>query len=181
MDECLFVGSKSIDGRKVECDGGAVSGSHFRVNHSCSQRLARFIHDFITYIISRAGQECHLVLHEECVPPVLHSLELQWLIDFLRVIAFRRPTPVWTHQTVDAEISVVRIVAKVATVCPIFLSRRTLREQALVLEVPDELTGQAGILLIEVEHVAHITHRIAHRVAVFALDVRLLVALPLTR
>ena len=76
------------------------------------------------------------------------------------------------HETVDTEIAVVGIVAEIATIGPIFLPRRALCQQTLVLEVPDEFTGQTRVLLVEVEHVADITHRVTHRVAVLALDVR---------
>ena len=62
------------------------------------------------------------------------------------------------HQTIDTEITVVGIVAKVATVCPVFLTTTALSEQSLVLEVPDEFTRQTRIVLVEVEHITNITH-----------------------
>ena len=87
---------------------------------------------------------------------------------------------VGAHESIDAEVSVVRIVAEVATVSPVVLSRAALCEQSLVFEVPDELSRQAGILLIEVEHFPYVTHGITHRVGVLALDMRLLTCLTLS-
>ena len=76
------------------------------------------------------------------------------------------------HQTIDAEVAIVGVVAKVATISPVFLAIRTGCQQTLVFEVPDELTRQTGILLVEVEHLTDITHRVTHRMAVLTLDVR---------
>ena len=43
----------------------------------------------------------------------------------------------------------------------------------MVLPVPDKFADEGGIFLVEVEHFALITHRITHRVGVFALHERL--------
>ena len=76
------------------------------------------------------------------------------------------------HQTIDTEVAIVGVVAEVTTISPVVLTIRALCQQALVFEVPDELTRQTGILLVEVEHLTDITHRVTHRVRVLTLDVR---------
>ena len=68
------------------------------------------------------------------------------------------------HKSVDTEVSVIGNIAEVTAIGPILLARRTLGKQSLILKVPDELTRQTGIFLIEVEHFANITHRVAHGV-----------------
>ena len=171
VDKSLLARIERIGSREVEGDSGAVASRHFSVNRTHSQLSSLLVEQFVTHIVSRAGQEGKLVLHKECALLVLHCLKLQRLVDFLGVVRLGGQAPVGVHQTVDAEIAVVGVVAEVAAVGPVFLSRRALREQALILEVPNELASQTGVTLVEVEHIAHVAHRIAHRVAVLALDV----------
>src|SRR5690554_1613489 len=44
--------------------------------------------------------------------------------------------------------------------------------KALVFPVPDKLTRQRGVMLIEIEHLPHIAHGITHGMAVLTLDMR---------
>ena len=52
------------------------------------------------------------------------------------------------HQSVDTEVAIVGVVTKVAAIGPVFLARTALGEQALVFEIPDEFTSQAGIFFV---------------------------------
>ena len=167
----FFVSRQTRHRRKVEGYNGTITSSHLRVNTSPSKLIAFFVNDFIVHVVGCAGQERKLVLHAELPLIEINNLKFQRLIDFLRIVTLRCPTPVGTHQAVDTEVTVVGRIAEITSVCPILLSRYTLGEQTLILEVPNELTCETRVLIVEVEHITHITHRVAHRVAVLALDV----------
>ena len=148
---------------------------------TAAEHCAFLINQAVADIVCVARQEGHLVLDQEGACAVFHSLEFQRLVNLFGVVGFGSQAPVWTNQTVDAEVAVVRNVTEVTAVGPIIYSATALSQKTLVFEVPDKLTGQTWIFLIEVIHVTHIAHRVAHRVAVLTLDMRLLATLALAR
>ena len=117
-----------------------------------------FINNAVANVVNATGQECQLVFHTENISFTTYCRKLQRLVNLLRIICLCGIAPVWMHQTINAEISVVGIIAKVTTICPVFLTTTALGEQSLVLEVPDEFTRQTRIVLVEVEHITNITH-----------------------
>ena len=181
IDERLLRGIHSLNSREIDGHSRAVASSHLLLNRPLSEHLALLVLQLIAHVVGGRRQESQLILHAELAVLDVDGAPLQRLIHLLGIIRLGRQTPVGTHQTVDTEVAIVRIVAEVAAVGPVLFARRALRQQALILEVPDELACQAGIFLVEVEHVAHVAHRVAHRVRVLTLDVGFLSCLALAR
>ncbi|MNT09689.1 hypothetical protein D3C72_1444820 [compost metagenome] len=76
------------------------------------------------------------------------------------------------HQTVKAELPIVRRVAEVAAVGPVFISVVIAAGECLIDPVPDEATLQARILAEGLPITVKTAEAVAHRVSVFAQDQR---------
>jgi len=72
-----------------------------------------------------------------------------------------------THQPVDAEIRVIRIIAEVAAVGPVLFFPSRVPSKTLIDPIPDVRAGKAGIALHHFPVLGEIAARIAHHVSVF--------------
>ena len=117
---------------------------------------------------------CELALQEEDASETILHHEVDRLIDFLHIDAFRGNAEVREDDTVAAEVPIVGLVAEVATIGPEGLAVATGHRhlQSLVFPVPDEFTHERRIVLVEVVHLPLVAHRVAHSVGVLALHVR---------
>ena len=174
----LFLGGKTLrnlgNGRcEVDFHTVACLDVHIAEN-------TRFFHDsiaqnlpFQVMVVGRTLRQ--LAFQHEMARLTAFFAEINRLVDFLHIHRLRREGQIGEDNAVAAEIAVVGFVAEIAAVGPVSLRRRARNGnfQALVFPVPDKFADEGGIFLVEVEHFALRTHRIAHRVGVFALHVRL--------
>ena len=94
--------------------------------------------------------------------------ELQRLIDVLHLVIMRMGRAIRGHESVDAEWSVVRLIAKVSAIGIIAVAL-----EALIHPVPD---GSATDTAVGIDHIPvllQIAHRVTHGMSIFAHHKRL--------
>ena len=92
--------------------------------------------------------------------------KLQRLIDVLHFVVVRVGNAVGRNETVDAEGTIVGLVAKVATVGEI-LHTILLLENALIHPVPNGSATDGGVIIDHVPVLLEVAHRVTHRMGVF--------------
>ena len=92
--------------------------------------------------------------------------ERDWLVDILHLVIMRMGLAVRTNQSVNAERSVVGLVAEVTAIGIIFHAFACLLD-ALVYPVPYSCASDAAISIDHIPILLQITHRVTHGVGIF--------------
>ena len=74
----------------------------------------------------------------------------------------RLDTSVWSHDTIDAEVTIVHRVAKIAAICPIFIPLIVTLQYALIDPIPDKAALQAVVFSYSFPILFEITGAVAH-------------------
>ena len=126
--------------------------------------------------------ECCELVAVDKMDFILHPFEVDRLIEILHFVIMRMRRAVGSNQSIQHEVSVVRLVTEVTSVCPklvgLQLKRRRWTERtaidrlgdALVHPVPNGSTHDAGVGIYHIPILLQIAHRIAHSMTVLTHD-----------